>query len=398
MQRREFLKFSGGLGIAYCLPLPGASAANMPPAAYEKSAYDNLLVMVELKGGNDSLNMAIPYADPLYYRLRPQIAIARDKVLQLDQNLGFHPGMAALMPLWKNKELAVVRGLGYPAPNLSHFRSIEIWDTASNADQFLQDGWLSRTFAAKATPALYSADAVVIGSSDLGPMAGGARTIALANTEQFLNNAKLAQRAYSHGNPSLNHLFKVEADIVRAAEGLRPPVKRAFTTVFPKGTFGNVVKTAAEVVANGEQTGKRVAVLRLTIGNFDTHQNQNAAQAALLTELAEGLAALKSALVELQRWDRSLILTYAEFGRRPAENLSGGTDHGTVSTHLVLGGRVRGGLHGPQVNLGALDGSGNLPFALDFRRLYATVLGQWWGVDASAVLHGKFAPLDLLRA
>ncbi|WP_416172254.1 DUF1501 domain-containing protein [Actimicrobium sp. CCC2.4] len=389
MQRREFLHFSAGLGAAMLVPrLALADSA---------AAFRNLLILIELKGGNDGLNMVVPYADPAYYALRPRIAIKRDEVLQLDAATGLHPALQPLMPLWQERQLAVLQGVGYPQPNLSHFRSIEIWDTASRSDQYLQQGWLTRVFAGHPTPAAFSADGVIIGSQELGPLAGGARAVALSSTDQFLGNARLAMPANTHGNAALDHLMKVETDIVKAADGMRPTQgKVAFRTAFPKGAFGDVVRTAAQVIGNGEQTGKPVAVLRLTLGNFDTHQNQNGTQAGLLTQLADGLVALKSALVELNRWDTTVISTYSEFGRRPRENQSGGTDHGTAAAHFVLGGRVNGGLLGAAPQLTRLDGSGNIGHAIDFRNVYASLLRQCWSIDGSDV--GSSGFLDLVRA
>jgi uncharacterized protein (DUF1501 family) len=141
-----------------------------------------------------------------------------------------------------------------------------------------------------------------------------------------------------------------------------------------------------------------VAVIRLTLNGFDTHQNQPGQHAALLGQLAEGLAAMRAALTELGRWDSTLVMTYAEFGRRARENESNGTDHGTSAPHFVMGGRVRGGRYGAPPELTRLDGNGNLPVGVDFRRLYATVLGPWWGLDANAVLRGRFEPMPILRA
>jgi uncharacterized protein (DUF1501 family) len=141
-----------------------------------------------------------------------------------------------------------------------------------------------------------------------------------------------------------------------------------------------------------------VAAVRLTLNGFDTHTNQIATQARLLAELANGLVALKNALTELERWNETLVLTYAEFGRRPKENLSAGTDHGTASVHFALGGRVAGGLYGEAPNLAQLSGDGNPGYALDFRGVYATVLDQWWSVDSRATLGGRFAPVAFLRA
>jgi uncharacterized protein (DUF1501 family) len=196
----------------------------------------------------------------------------------------------------------------------------------------------------------------------------------------------------------LQHVLKVEADIAKAAEGLKPSTgKSALRTDFPKNAFGETVRTAAQVVADGAASGARVAALRLTLNGFDTHRGQPGTQANLLNQLAEGLMALRSALAELHRWDSSLVMTYAEFGRRPRENLSNGTDHGTAAPHFVMGGRVKGGLLGKAPELARLDGNGNLAHAVDFRSMYATVLSRWWGVNAADVLGGKWPPLDLLR-
>jgi uncharacterized protein (DUF1501 family) len=389
MNRRDFFVFSGGLGAAMLAPRLSF--------AEQRYSYQNLLILVELKGGNDGLNTVVPYSNSLYYSLRPHLAIKREEVLQIDQEVGLHPALEPLMDIWRNKELAIVQGLGYPQPNLSHFRSIEIWETASKSDQYLHQGWLTRAFQWRPTPKNFSADGVVIGSQDLGPLDGGSRAIALNNTEQFLSSARLATPAQAGGNSTLGHILKVEADIVKAADGLRPQQQIEFKTQFPAGPFGEVVKSAAHVVANGEQTGKYVAALRLTLNGFDTHQNQAGTQANLLKQLAEGLTALRSALKELNRWDSSLIMTYAEFGRRPKENLSNGTDHGTAAPHFVMGGRVKGGLLSKMPDLAQLDGGGNLQYTTDFRSLYATALHKWWGVDPAEILGDSFPKLDLIR-
>src|SRR5690349_17318778 len=173
MKRREFLQTAGAATVTAFTPF--SAFANIAKAAN----YRNLLILVELKGGNDGLNTVVPYADAQYYSLRPRIGIARDQVLQLDAATGFHPSLAALMPLWQARELAVVQGVGYPSANLSHFRSIEIWDTASKSNEYLQDGWLARTFTHAPVPRSFAADAVIVGGAEMGPAAGaGTRTIA----------------------------------------------------------------------------------------------------------------------------------------------------------------------------------------------------------------------------
>jgi uncharacterized protein (DUF1501 family) len=382
MHRREFLQSAAA----------GSALAWLPRHSWAAANYQKLLILVELKGGNDGLNTVIPYADPHYAALRPRLAVVRDQVLQLDDNTGLNPALAPLMPLWKAGEIAVVEGVGYPSANLSHFRSIEIWDTASKSNEYLQEGWLTRAFAHEPVPRRYAADAVVVGSAEMGPFSGsGTRTIALSNTEQFLQQAKLAVAAGQAHNTALSHILRVEQDIVQAASGLN--THHIFRTVFPQTTFGSAIRTAAQVVAS--RTG--VAALKVSLNGFDTHSGQAGTHTRLLKELAEGLAALKGALGEIGRWDDTLVATYAEFGRRPRENASAGTDHGTASAHFVLGGRIKGGLYGQRPALDRLDGNGNLPFAVDFRDIYATVLERWWGTSAAVALRGRFTAMEFLK-
>ena len=373
-------------------PLATFGAADVAVAEVAAPAgYRRPLVLVELKGGNDGLNTLVPYADPAYYALRPKIAIPRDQVLPLSERAGLHPALAPLLPAWQDGGLAVLQGVGYPQPNLSHFRSIEIWDTASDSADYLQDGWLTRTFAARPVPAAFAADGVIVGSQDLGPLAGGGtRAIALADTAQFLRRARLAQRAPATGNAALAHILKVEGDIVQAASHLAG--RASFATPFPAGAFGNAVRTACQVLANPAG----VPVVRVTLSGFDTHAGQPATQARLLGEVAAGLVAMRAALTEIGRWRDTLVLTYAEFGRRPKENQNNGTDHGTANVHFALGGRVNGGLYGAAPDLAHLTGDGNPLHALDFRAVYATVIERWWGVDSRTVLGGRFAPVGFV--
>jgi uncharacterized protein (DUF1501 family) len=397
MNRRQFIQSAAGFTCG------GAALAAVPvilPAAWAQNAvrasangnFGNLLILIELKGANDGLNTVVPYADSSYYSLRPRIAIKREEVVQLSERAGLHPNLAPLLPLWKSGQLAIIESVGYPNANLSHFRSIEIWDTASRADQYLHDGWLARAFAANPVPSGYLADGVVIGSNDMGPIENAPKSVALVNTEQFLRQAKFAERGGYAKNPALNHILKVENNIVEAAAGLNG--RYEFKTQFPANGFGNQVKTAAQVAAN--KNG--VAALRLSLGGFDTHQNQPNTHANLLKTLAEGLLALQASLQEIGRWDNTLVVTYSEFGRRPRENQSSGTDHGTAAPQFVMGGRVKGGLYGQAPQLARLDGNGNLPYAVDFRDVYATVLERWWNIRSQDVLGGRYAGLDLLRA
>jgi uncharacterized protein (DUF1501 family) len=395
MNRRHFLRAATALPLARtAAPFAAFGTARLAVAAAPAHAdYRKLLVLVELKGGNDGLNTLVPYRDPAYYALRPKIAIASDQVVQLSDQAGLHPALAPLLPYWKNRQLAVLQGVGYPAPNLSHFRSIEIWDTASRSEEYVQDGWLTRAFATAPTPRSFAADAVIIGSNDLGPVAGsGTRAIALADTEQFLRLSKLAAPAAAARNKALAHILRIETDIVQAAGHLDG--KPTFRTEFPAGGFGNAIRTACRIIANPSG----VAAVRVTLSGFDTHANQPATQARLLGDLAAGLVALQSALDELGKWNETLVLTYAEFGRRPKENQNSGTDHGTANMQFALGGRVAGGMYGGAPDLTRLSNDGNPAYALDFRDVYATVLDRWWGVDSRAALGGRFAPVPFLAA
>ena len=385
IDRRRFLCAGGAAAVT-------AWISGVARAQGSRASYDRLLILVELKGGNDGLNTVVPYVEPAYARLRPRLAVPRDQVLQLDQRSGLHPSLEPLMASWRNQELAIVQSVGYPGANLSHFRSIDIWDTASGSSEYLTEGWLARAFAAAPAPASFAADAVVVGGAEMGPLRGGVRAIALANPEQFLRQARYAAPAGQARNAALHHILRVEENIAQAAARLTG--SRTFATEFPAHPFGNAARIASQLVAG--EAG--VAAVKIALGGFDTHSGQPGRHAQLLKAFAEGTAALKNALIEIGRWDTTLVMTYSEFGRRPRENLSSGTDHGTASAHFLLGGRVKGGLYGEPPALSRLDGNGNLPFAVDFRDLYATVLERWWGVESTRPLKGRFSALDVIRA
>ena len=404
MQRRHFLNaFSTATGAA----LLAAHAPGWAQGVAQRpsSVADRILILVELKGGNDGLNTVVPFADPMYMQLRPVIGLKADQVLPLDARTGLHPELKPLLGLWEKGQIGIVQGVGYPEPNLSHFRSIEIWETGSKSTEYLPDGWAARGmkagFAAKGN---FTTEGVLIGGTEMGALAG-ARAISLNNPEAFVNQSRfalgtdpvLAARAKS--NPALQNLLRVEGDINQAANGLRGE-KYNFTTVFPAGGFGNSVKAAAQVVASqvAKPAGEGgVPVITLSLGSFDTHQNQLGTHAALMKQLAEGLVALQSSLTELGAWDRTLVMTFSEFGRRARQNNSNGTDHGTTAPHFVLGGAVRGGLYGQPADLTRLDAAQNALYTTDFRQLYCTVAKDWWGVNPEVVTHGRFEPVNFLK-
>ena len=394
MQRRDLLGAAAATALGG-LCLPGMTAAQVPRAS---SAADRVLVLVELRGGNDSLNTVVPYADPLYAQLRPSIGLRSEELLKLDrgpQPLGLHPALGALMPLWQKREMALLPGLGYPQPNLSHFRSIEIWDTGSRADEVLDEGWVARAMKAGLRDAgRFTTEGVSVGSAGLGALAG-AKAVSLARPEVFVNQARSLKPVAPRGNAALEHILRVEGDVSQAAEGLRGALVQ-LVTEFPPNAFGQACKAVCQIVA-GQRGKGGVPVFHLTHGSFDTHQNQPLQHANLLRQLAEGLAALQGGLAEAGAWDRTLVLSYAEFGRRARQNQSNGTDHGTAATHFALGGAVRGGVHGRQPALDQLDAAGNLRHSADFRSVYQAVTQRWWGIDPEPVVRGRFDAIDFLR-
>jgi uncharacterized protein (DUF1501 family) len=387
MQRRDFLKFSGLIPLTLAVPNVFAQPATLGP-------WQRVLVLVELEGGNDGLNTVVPYSDPQYYQVRSQLAVARQSVLQLSPQLGFNPALEPLMPAWQARELALVLGVGYPQPNRSHFRSIEIWDTASGSEQVLQTGWLAQLFATTPPPASLAADGIVL-DSDPGPLGGQqVRTVVLRDPQRFLEQARRVKRTVqTTTNPALTHLLTVQNDLHRAAAVLEEKLTNApaLAVTFPPTRLGRQLQTAAHLLIGHTP----VAVIKVSHGSFDTHSNQRQTHDRLLRELAEALMAFRQAMQSAGRWSQVLLMTYSEFGRRPAENGSAGTDHGTAAPHFFLGGTVKGGLHGQQPALTDLA-QGDLRHTVDYRSLYTTVVRRWWGLAGGLAQNQNFPVLDCL--
>lgn len=378
--RRRFL--AGAAATLTCSALPAWAVTG---------GAARVLVLIELRGGNDGLNTVVPIDHGTYHDLRPRIGLKPEAVARLAGGPALHPSLAPLGVLWDAGEMAILQGVGYPQPNLSHFRSIEIWDTASDSQQVLQTGWLTRAAQASGEFTQYSADGVVLGAADLGPLGGGARAIAMNDPARFAAQARLASGEMAPAHGALAHVVRVEADIARAGASIRPDT--TFATEFPRGPAGQAVRNAAGILATGG-----VPVIRLALPGFDTHQNQLALHAALLKQVADGVVALRAALMEQGLWNRTLVLTYSEFGRRPRENQTTGTDHGTASSLFAFGPLVRGGQHGEAPDLQRLDDDGNLRYTVDFRRVYAELLESLWQIPSERVLQRRFQALGFLRA
>jgi len=338
-----------------------------------------ILLLVELKGGNDGLNTVIPYADPQYRQLRPALGVAREKVLQLDERVGLHEKLEPLMESWKARDLAIVQGVGYSAPNRSHFRSIEIWDTASSSSQTLSEGWVARALEHAPRPKDTGVDSIVIDTNSLPLMGPDLRTIVMQDAENFLRQAQAMKdhpRVDDGGNPALRHLLAVRREVNAAAAGLRdklhaaPPPAQEYAN---EGPLGRELDLATRIIT----AQVPVVAVKIALGGFDTHANQAPTHERLLGLLASGLATFRRNMIAAGRWDDVLVLTYSEFGRRARQNASGGTDHGTAAPHFVMGGKVKGGLHGAYPSLADLQ-DGDLRHTVDFRDVYSTIARGCW--------------------
>jgi uncharacterized protein (DUF1501 family) len=343
-----------------------------------------ILLLVELKGGNDGLNTVIPYADPRYQQLRPGIAVARARTVQLDEHVGLHEKLAPLMESWKAGDLAIVQGVGYANPNRSHFRSIEIWDTASAANQTLSEGWVARAFDGNKRPKGSGVDSIVVDTNSLPMMGPDLRTIVMQDAENFLRQAQAMKDkpgVSDGGNPALRHLLAVRQEANAAAAALSAKLRAAPAPAhdYPNGQlFGRQLDLATRIIA----AGVPVVAVKVALGGFDTHANQVPVHENLLGALANGLATFRKNMIAANRWDDVLVLTYSEFGRRARQNASGGTDHGAAAPHFAMGGKVKGGLHGAYPSLADLQ-DGDLRHTVDFRDVYSTVARGCWGQPAS---------------
>lgn len=366
MKRRDFLKVAATLPTFSILPITSE-------AARTATSSDRIVVFVKLAGGNDGLNMVVPYQDPQYYKLRPTIAVPRHLALPLEQNMALNPYMKALMPLWKAGEIAWLQGIGYQNTDLSHFRSLDIWETASSFNEYKTEGWLNDVLP-RFKPGLHG----IVLDEEAGPFCGkDCNAIAMQSPEVFLSQVSLVDDIRPNTyNPALKHITRVQHQLYAAGNQLRTKMSRpqGLNVPFSTSVFGRRLESVAKMIVNGIDA----AAYKVELDGFDTHVNQVDVQSNLLQHLAVGLASFANAMKKAGKWDNVIVVTYSEFGRRVQENHGRGTDHGSGSTHLVMGGRVRGGLYGGNPQLNELDHNMNLPSHMDFRKLYGTITQNWW--------------------
>lgn len=402
--RRHFLAGAGVLaaaaaGGALAVTRPWQSAAT---AHSVQSSGAGKLVLVTLYGGNDGLNTLVPYSDPAYLPARPTLGYQPSEVLTLADGLGLSPKLPGLQALWKSGNLAVVRGVGYPNPNLSHFASMAIWQTA-NVEEGTGAGWLGRwldaagdgperaiSFGATLPPVLRGekeAAAAITGPSITLPGDRSFQDAYVQLVKPGTDRSSMAAVVSSSGQDLL--------DVKQRLDALLPSSKApGSASPSPAATD---LKSALGVVSQLIAAGSPAQVYQVSLESFDTHADEKANHERLLTELDDAVSAFFKSLQGNAHGSDVVLMTYSEFGRRPAENASGGTDHGTASVMFVAGPKVKGGrFYGEQPSLADLDTNGNLKFDLDFRQVYATVLERVIGTDPAPVLGGKFEVLDFV--
>jgi len=361
MNRREFLQYSSLIPLAGMMP--NAFAAGQTPG--------QIVLLVELKGGNDGLNTLIPFRDDNYHRARPKLRVKNG--IPLKDNMAMNPYLKQLLPLWKEGNMAWVQGVGYNKPSRSHFHSIDVWETASTRNDE-QRGWLSRVLPAQQN----SLNGIVLGDNNLGPMGGeNGSAVAMEDPKTFLRQTKyLNKKQFKTSNPSLAHMLNVQNQINTAAQELGRVYRGRRSLVrFPTSRFGRKLELITQMIVNGMNT----PVYKVSLEGFDTHAAQVDQHNNLMNHLGGGLRAFSDAMKKAGMWDKVLIMTYSEFGRRVAENNSAGTDHGAAAPQLIMGGRVRGGMYGKQPSLAADKlYDGDLVHNVDFRELYATLAQRWW--------------------
>ncbi|WP_414661434.1 DUF1501 domain-containing protein [Horticoccus sp. 23ND18S-11] len=408
--RREFLQLSSkGIGLlAFSQFAPEFLVQSTRAATPAPEKDRSILVLVQLAGGNDGLNTVIPFEDADYRRLRPTLAIPGDQVLKTSAVAGLHPACTAMHRLFQDGKLAVVQNVGYPNPNRSHFRSTEIWETASASDEFAATGWVGRFLdnACAGMPA-DSHDPVAVHITNgvpqsflsgtthptFGMVPGGGSRRDNDDTRKMLE-AAIAPAPQPVADVSGNATFLrqtlmdtlvTEKKVQRVIGDYRPGA------TYPGTPFAASLRNVAALVAARLPT----RVYFVSLGGFDTHSGQLTQHAALLTQLSEGLAAFQKDLESKQLDGQVTTMTFSEFGRRPSENDSRGTDHGTAAPLFVMGSRVKGGMHGTPPSL-KLERNQDLVFSTDFRQVYATALERWLGSPATPILGGRFEPLGFV--
>jgi uncharacterized protein (DUF1501 family) len=406
LSRRKFLVGSGLAGITVATGVGAGwgldrllASAPVPASAAGGSGTAGPLVLLTLYGGNDGLNTVVPYTDPAYRSLRPDLGYSASEVHDLGEGLGLNPKMPGFARLWQQGQLAVVRGVGYPNPNLSHFASMDIWQTANPTDG-TGPGWLGRWLDRTGDDPLR---AVSVGNT-LPPALRGeqqsataliAPSVRLPGDSALQSGFAALQRPGSDRTGLAAAVASTGADLLEVGsrlDALHVPSKSAATA---RG--GRDLASQLAVVAALIQAGAPTRVYQVSAASFDTHAGERTDQESLLGDVDNAVTAFLGAVSGHPAGAGVVVMTVSEFGRRPAQNGSGGTDHGAASCLFVAGPKVKGGrFYGEQPSLTRLDADGNLVYNVDFRSVYATVLERVLGFDSRDVLGGGYPDLGFV--
>jgi uncharacterized protein (DUF1501 family) len=389
-----------------------------------------ILVVVQMSGGNDGLNTVIPYADDHYHSARPTLGHDASKVIRLTDYIGLHPNLTGFKELFDDARLAIIQGVGYPNPNRSHFRSMDIWQSADPEHEVVTSGWIGRYFdntCVGADPRI----GISLGDQQPVAMHGEhVRTLSFERPEAYRYNGRDAQRYLKLNQlvagpatapavsvaPVENHSYVASRAIAKAAPAVTAASQLDFLSrtamdaqassdqilrivqnhreagTYPAGEFGNGLRTIAAMIGGGLPT----RVYYIALSGFDTHANERARHDQLMTQLSGGIKAFWADMKAQNNGDRVLMMTFSEFGRRVAQNASGGTDHGTAAPMFLIGPKLNPGINGQHPSLADLD-QGDLKYKIDFRSVYATVLQSWLNTPSKPILGQQFPMMNVLR-
>lgn len=413
INRRNFLRESLAL-VAFGAAVPSVFGKAVIASAQERyslSASGKTLIVVQLAGGYDGLNMVVPYRDPAYRSLRPSLGVPEAELLPIDDRFAFHPAMAQFKDLYDKKKLGVIHGVGYPNPDFSHFKAMDIWQTGDLDGQGLS-GWLGRYFDDLADGGGHPLSGLSIGRSlptafnsqkSTVPSVESIETFALQAAQGDLN-PDLRQSSllrlydsYRPANTAYAALLDTTMDsaILSSHELSAAHAAYKAAVAYPDSGLASGLQLLAELIDSGVDASP-LRVGHVTLGGFDTHTGEDTRLAPLLTQVSEAIAAFQADIEAHGHGDDVITLVWSEFGRRPQENAQDGTDHGSALPIFLVGNAVNGGMHGEAPSLTSLE-QNNLIFSTDFRSIYATLLEKWLQAPSADILGGSFPQLDLLN-
>jgi uncharacterized protein (DUF1501 family) len=395
IKRKEFLQI-GSLATASLL-LPKFLKAFEQPKMVPPG--NKVVVVIQFSGGNDGLNTVIPVRNDIYYRERPRLGIAKNNALLLTDETGLNPALQAFKGLYDDGSLAIMNSVGYPNPDRSHFRSMDIWHSASQSNEYINTGWLGRYLDAqckgcdKPTQAMELDDVLSLalkGDENKGLAFKDPKKLYNTSNGKFL---KEVNADHKPGEETIDYLYKTMSATLSSADYIYQQSKVHPTSqTYPGTNLGKDLKTIASLIFSDINT----KVYYVSLGSFDTHVNQDAQQKRLFTELNDAVQAFTTDLKNNGRFNDVLMMTFSEFGRRVTQNASNGTDHGTANNmFFISGGLKEKGILNAMPNLSDLN-EGDLKHQVDFKNVYATVLNKWLGADDQMILGNKYSHLNFI--